>query len=205
MMSRNITSEQNARKQGDNIVTRLERLAEQWIAPYWNAQHLMRTRDWALELDPHLPEAVRIAALTHDVERMVPGGPAKDPSLPPDDESYNNDHSERSAELVAGWLSDHGAGEPLIGTVRELILLHEWGGTPEADIVQAADSIAFLEVNPAVVFGWLNEGRATPDQARAKLEWMFGRIRVERARKLAAPFYHSAIRALAGEIQITRR
>jgi HD domain-containing protein len=190
-----------ALKAGDDTMTRLERLAEQWIASYWNSPHLIRTRDWALELDPHLGEPVRIAALTHDVERMVPGGPSKDPSLPPDDVSYINAHSERSAELVAGWLSDHGAGEPLIAMVRELILLHEWGGTPEADIVQAADSIAFLEVNPAVVLLWLQEGRATPEQARAKLEWMFDRIRVDRARELAAPYYRLAIRALETEVE----
>ncbi len=182
-------------------MTRLERLAKKWIAPYWNAPHLTRTRDWALELDPHSCEAVRIAALTHDVERMLPGGPPTDPSLPPDDESYNNAHSERSAELVVGWLSDHGAREPLVGKVRELILLHEWGGTPDADIVQAADSIAFLEVNPEVVLRWLREGRATPEQARAKLEWMFDRIRVERARELAAPYYKPAVRALEAEVE----
>lgn len=177
----------------------LEAAAEQWIAPYWNARHLLRTRDWAVELDPDASLAVRLAALTHDIERMLPGGPAVDPRRPPDDEVYTREHSERSARLVAGWLREHGAEAGLIRDAEELVRLHEVGGTPGADLVQAADSISFLEVNGDLVIRWVRDDRATFEQAKAKLDWMLERIRVPEARGFARIEYDAAVAALTRE------
>ena len=79
----------------------LEQAAEAWIADHPAARHLKRTRDWVLELDPHAGAALRIAALTHDIERRVPGGPVLDPRTQDwDDPEYLRLHSERSAALV---------------------------------------------------------------------------------------------------------
>src|SRR5690242_7600338 len=75
-----------------------------WIEPYWNAEHLRRARDWLLVLDPDAPEALRLAALTHDMERHFPGGPANDLAQPPEQETeYRRLHSERSARIVGEW------------------------------------------------------------------------------------------------------
>ncbi len=67
---------------GDDAVTAstasLEHRARGWIEPYWNAEHLRRTLDWLLELEPDAGEALRLAALTHDMERHFPGGPVPD-------------------------------------------------------------------------------------------------------------------------------
>src|SRR4051812_28071534 len=38
----------------------LERAALEWIASYWNAEHLIRTRDWLVELDPDAGLALRL-------------------------------------------------------------------------------------------------------------------------------------------------
>jgi len=183
---------------GDNAVTsELERRAEKWIAPYWNAPHLVRTRDWSVELDASATHAVRIAALTHDIERHFPGGPRFDPAtMAPDDEAYNRDHSARSARFVTEWLRSKDADSELVCDVEQLVVLHELGGSPEADVVQAADSLSFLEVNPDVTLSWLREGRATYAQARAKLDWMLERIRVPAARELAQPYYERAVERL---------
>jgi hypothetical protein len=184
----------------------MERAAERWIEPYWNARHLLRTRDRALELDADASEAVRLAALTHDIERHFPGGPRFDPlTMPPDDEAYNREHSERSAQIVADWLRRQGADERLVAETQELVLAHEWGGWPAADMVQAADSLSFLEVNAEdVIVKWLREGRATAEDARAKVDWMFRRIRVRRAVELAGPLYEHALEALEAEVAARR-
>jgi hypothetical protein len=175
----------------------LESRAETWIEPYWNARHLVRTRDWAAELDPRASEAVRIAALTHDIERHFPGGPHFDPgTMPPDDAAYNREHSERSARFVSDWLRAERAAAGLVEEVDELVRLHEWGGTPGADLVQAADSLSFFEVNWEVVVRWVREGRATPAQSRAKLDWMLERIRLPAARTLAVPYYDRSVAQL---------
>ena len=187
-------------------MTELERAAERWIEPYWNARHLLRTRDWALELDANASEALRLAALTHDIERHFPGGPRFDPlTMRPDDVVYNREHSERSARIVADWLREQGAPEELVAEARELVLAHEWGGTPAADVVQAADSLSFLEVNAEeVLVQWLREGRAQPDGARAKLDWMFERIRLPQAAEQARPLYDRALDALETEVAARR-
>ena len=177
-------------------MTELERRAEEFVAPYWNAIHLLNTRDWLVRLEPSAPEALRVAAVVHDCERMFPGGPQTDPSAPHDDQTYLREHSERSARFAGDWLRSEGADTSLVDEVEKLVRLHETGGTPAADVLQAADSISFLDVNDCVVLKWLADGRATRAQARAKLDHMFGRIRVERARELALPFYERSVARL---------
>jgi len=174
--------------------------AEAWIEPYWNAEHLRRARDWLLVIEPDASEAARLAALTHDMERHFPGGPEYDPgTMAPDEESYRRAHSERSAAIVGDWLTEQGAAEELMARVRGLIELHEIGGTPEANLVQAADSLSFLETNTGLVRGWVVKRRCDVERAKRQHERMFERIQVERARELARPLYERALASVSGE------
>jgi hypothetical protein len=175
------------------VSTLLERAGE-WIDPYWNARHLRRTLDWLLELDPEASEASRIAALTHDMERHFPGGPTIDPAtMAPDDRDYRTAHAARSARIVGEWLRGEGGSDELVAEVERLILAHEVGGAPDEDLVQAADSLSFLEVNAPLVARWFSEGRCGRERARAQLEYMFERIRLDRARELAGPLREEAL------------
>ena len=178
---------------GDDALT-LEERAEVWIEPYWNAEHLVRTRDWVLELDPDASEALRLSALTHDMERHFPGGPVEDLSGAPEENTeYRRVHSERSADIVGDWLAGEGAPDELVQEVRRLILAHETGGTEDEDLVQAADSLSFLEVNAPVMVRWFTSGRCDRERSKAQLRWMLERIRVPRARELAQPLYEEAV------------
>jgi hypothetical protein len=182
---------------GDDALTELEERALVWIGPYWNAKHLVRTRDWVLELEPDADEALRLAALTHDMERHFPGGPVSDLSLEPDEDVTSRRlHSERSARIVGQWLAHEGAGDALIADVKRLILAHETGGTADEDLIQAADSLSFLETNAALVAGWYTSGRCSRERAKAQHHWMFERIGLERARELARPLYEEATAAV---------
>ena len=97
----------------------LEERALDWIEPYWNAEHLRRTRDWLLELDPDASEALRLAALTHDIERHFPGGPVNDLSVAPEEDmEYRRLHSERSARFVTQWLAEQGVSGHLQGAFK---------------------------------------------------------------------------------------
>jgi hypothetical protein len=179
-------------------VTTLEQEASDWVAPYWNAEHLRRTRDWLLELEPHASEALRLAALTHDIERHFPGGPSQDlTKAPEDDAEYRRLHAERSAAIVRGWLLGHGAAAPLAEEVARLIRLHENGGDEAADVLQAADSLSFLEVNVDLPRKWAAEGRCSVARGLDQHRWMLERIRVPRARELAAPLYSRVSRLAA--------
>jgi hypothetical protein len=175
----------------------LEEAVRAWIADYRNAEHLYRTLDWVLELEPNASEALRLAALTHDIERHFPGGPRADPDRGGwDDAGYLSAHGDRSADFVAQWLASRGADEGLVSSTLELVRAHERGGTRDADVLQGADSLSFLEVNGPLVDEWIASGRSTPEQAREKLDWMFARIRDRRARELAEPLYRRALRRL---------
>jgi hypothetical protein len=119
----------------------------------------VRTRDWLVELDPSAGEAHRVAALTHDVERNFPGSPLQPADLPANDSAYRDAHQARSAELTTKWLRGQHASSQLINDVAGLVRTHEWGGSPEADLVLAADSISFFETTAPEAGRWIHEGR----------------------------------------------
>ena len=176
----------------------VEERALEWIAPYWNADHLVRTRDWLLMLDPAAGEALRLAALMHDMERyFAEGSPVQDLSIwPEQDSAYRSAHSERSARIVGEWLRGEGADEALVSEVERLIVAHESGGDLDEDLVQAADSLSFLETNQELIARWFTSGRCSRERAKAQHRWMLERIKVERARELAQPYYEEAIAAV---------
>ena len=82
----------------------------------------------------------------------------------------------------------------LAAEVERLSVAHEIGGLSDEDLLQAADSLSFLEVIPPVVAGWFTSGRCSRERAKAQLRWMHDRIRVPRARELAGPLYEEALR-----------
>jgi hypothetical protein len=168
----------------------LEDEALVWIEPYWNADHLRRTRDWLLVLEPDASEALRLAALTHDIERHFPGGPVNDLSVAPEEDlEYRRLHSERSAGFVRGWLEEQAADPQLVDDVERLVIAHEVGGAADEDLLQAADSLSFLEVNIDLPARWAAEGRCSLERGLDQHRWMLERIRLPRARELAQPLY----------------
>jgi kynurenine formamidase len=155
----------------------LER-AQEWIADvHPHARHLQRTLDWLLVLDADASEAARIAAVTHDIERAYPDGAAGwDSARDWDSPGYNRWHQDRCADIVAGGLRERGASEELTGEVAGLVRVHEDGGWLEANLVQAADSLSFLETMVPLVTGWVESGRASRERAEGKLRHSVERI-----------------------------
>jgi hypothetical protein len=180
----------------------LHEQASLWVTHnYSNANHLLKTEEWLLRLKPEASEALRLAALTHDMERAFPGpdSPRSDPAIDGVDHVYTRAHSERSARIVEAFLRDQKAGETLIGAVVALVRVHEYGGWPEADFLQAADSLSFLEVNISMFLLGLkgSASQRSGEQVRAKFTWMYERIQLAEARTLATPFYEVALKRLA--------
>jgi hypothetical protein len=177
----------------------LEEQAEAWVAALENGRHLIRTRDWLVELDSGAGEALRIAALTHDIERNFPGGPRQPANLAANDRAYRDAHQARSAEIVTRWLLENRAKPAFIREVAGLVRAHEWGGSPAADLLQAADSISFLETTAPQAGTWIREGRYTRGRTEEQLNWMLERIRLPKARELARPFFEAALSGLSAD------
>ncbi len=176
--------------------------AREWVRANYSqgAQHLLQTEEWLQRLTPGASEALLLAALTHDMERAVPGpdSPSLDPKQGVDNPTYNIAHSERSARIVSAYLHEQGASQESIEQVARLIRAHEYGGDHDENLVQAADSLSFLEVNVNVFLGWMDAGDAkwNADAVGAKFTWMYERTQIPQARDLARPMYEEAIRKL---------
>jgi kynurenine formamidase len=174
----------------------LER-AQEWMAEvHPHARHLERTLDWLLELDPEASEAARIAAATHDIERAYPDGASPwDSARDWDSPEYNRWHQDRCADMIGPGLIERGASEELAREVAALVRVHEEGGWPDADLVQAADSLSFLETMVPLIVGWVETGRAPRDRAAGKLEHSVERISADlpRAREIGAALLAPAL------------
>jgi hypothetical protein len=178
----------------------LHQRAEEWVTQHYSrANHLVETENWLLRLQADASPALRLAALTHDMERAFPGPDSpKARSGVGVDHDYNRAHSERSARIVGTFLREQGADQALIEEVANFIRAHEYGGWPEANILQAADSLSFLEVNISFFLQSIpkdDDGRRRED-VRAKFAWMYERIQLPEARRLAAPYHATALERL---------
>jgi hypothetical protein len=169
---------------------RLFQLGLDWLVPYYDGLHLARTAYWAGRLDPEASEPLILAALLHDMERSVPGGPVLDKRTTPwDDPAYNRAHCVRSALVVQDWLRQNDAPAELVAGVERPILEHEFGGSPEGDLAQAADSLSFLEICVPRIVDWIEDGDCDLAKGQEKLDFMYERIRMARAKEIAQPFY----------------
>jgi hypothetical protein len=158
-----------------------------------HARHLARTLDWLLVLDPAAGEALRIAAVTHDAERAFPppGGPPFGIDARAADD-YERWHQDRSAGFVGDWLRSRDANPRLVEQVCALVSVHEQGGSPEADLLQAADSLSFLEVQVELFEGMVEQGLLAASAAEDKLNRMHDRIGPRRAQEIAEPMFAAA-------------
>jgi hypothetical protein len=110
---------------------------------------------------------------------------------------YNDWHQDRAMRVAAGWLDEQGADPVLLAETCALIRVHENGGWPGADLVQAADSLSFLEVQVDMFISLVRSGAIGAAEADAKFRWMHERVRVPRARELSAPMLEDALAQLA--------
>jgi kynurenine formamidase len=179
-------------------VSELLAAARAWVVAsgHPHGRHLLRTEDWTLELEPAAGQALRIAAVLHDIERAFPDPDAPwDSARDWDSPDYNRWHQDRCADLVGSGLRERGASEELTRAVADLVRVHEDGGWREADLVQAADSLSFLETMVPLVVGWVEEGRAPRERAIGKLRSSVDRISgdLPRARELAGALLAPAV------------
>ena len=176
--------------------------SRRWVRDNYgkSAEHLLKAEEWLRRINPEASEALLLATLTHDMERAFPGpdSPRIDPARGPDDPIYNQAHSERSVRVVSDFLREQQASEALIADVACLIRAHEIGGWPEANWVQAADSLSFLEANIDFFLSRIGvpESDWTLTYVLAKFDWMYSRIQIAEARALAVPLHEAAMQKL---------
>jgi hypothetical protein len=159
-----------------------------------HTEHCLRTLDWLDTLEPGGRPALRIAALLHDIERAFP-----DPGSPYvsgrdwADSVYVDYHQGRCARMLTRWLAEHGAEQALTADAVALVAVHEHGGWPDANLVQAADSLSFIETLGPLVQRWIADGTVSRESGLEKMRFMWERIQVPAARAGGRELYERTL------------
>lgn len=108
--------------------------------------HAKNTLEWLLRLKPDADEALKIAALGHDIERAIHPRKVRRTDYKSYDE-FKKAHALNSAKILAEIMKECNLGQEFIHDVFFLVRHHETGGSARADVLRDADAISFFHVN----------------------------------------------------------
>jgi hypothetical protein len=129
----------------DCVKKKIEEIIEKSSVPE-DPVHSKNTLQWLLKLEPDADDALKIAALGHDIERAIEERKVRRNDYESYDE-FKKAHALNSAEILAEIMKDCGVSKELIDDVYSLVLRHETGGDKRADVLRDADCISFFDVN----------------------------------------------------------
>jgi hypothetical protein len=132
-------------------VRRRIRLAIQASPVPEDPMHSLNTLQWLLHIAPHADEALRIAALGHDIDRAA-GQRRVSKADFEDFEEFKAAHARNSAQILLELLEECGVEKAVREEVFRLVCLHETGGDERSNLLRDADSLSFFEVNLPLYF-----------------------------------------------------
>lgn len=142
--------------------------------------HAQLVLKWVLELKPDADEALKIAALAHDIDRAITKITEKDLSDFSKINEFKKEHALRSSSFIGDILQKHRYSEEIISKVKHLVEHHEVGGDAESDILMNADSLAYFDYN---IPSYLK--RNGKERTIEKIRFMYKRLS-SKAQKLVA-------------------
>ena len=161
--------------------------------------HSQRTVFWLLKLKPDADEALKIAALAHDIERISPPPPLEDMVAASSDGWLDSEfirrHSTNGADIIAKLMGRLEADPKQIERVQFLVAGHEYSGTSDQNVLKDADSVSFFE-NNIEEFLQLKVKKFGKQKVREKFKWMYSRITSEPAKSIAAAWFRAAMEQL---------
>ena len=102
--------------------------------------------EWLLKLKPDADEALRIAALGHDIERAIENRKVKRKDYRDYDE-FKKAHALNSAKILKEIMKGCNVRKELVEDVFFLVSHHEIGGDRRVNVLRDADSLSFFHVN----------------------------------------------------------
>jgi hypothetical protein len=148
--------------------------------------HALDTWQWALRLAPGAGLDVQLAALLHDVERLVSEADARVEHRAADYQAFKDEHAARGAALAEELLAEAGIDEATRRRTAHLIKAHE---RPPQRLEPDAEAIALLNDADALSFFSLNSigylDYYGPEQIRKKVAYTLRRLRPAAYRHLA--------------------
>jgi len=140
-------------------------------------RHAKNTLKWVLKLDQEADQAMRIAALAHDIDRAVEARKVRREDFN-DYNVFKAAHARNGAAILRTILKRCDVAKSVVQEACRLVTLHEIGGDPRSDLLKDADSISFFDVNMPLYYG--REGR---EETIRRCIWGYRRIS-ERMKKV---------------------
>jgi hypothetical protein len=159
--------------------------------------HSLDVWQWVLRLDPAASLAVQIAALLHDVERLISEATRRIEQHALDYQKFKDRHAAHGAELAARLLDDAGAPATVVRDVARLIAAHERSfGDGDLALLNDADALSFFSLNSAGFADYYG-----PEHTRTKIAYSLDRLRPHARRHLARVRLREDICAILGELR----
>jgi hypothetical protein len=179
----------------DSIHDRREPLV---LADY---EHALDTWQWLLRLDPKAGLACQIAALFHDVERLVSESRSRIEQHARDYVEFKDAHAVRGGLMMRQLLEGSGIADSVLHHACELIVRHE---TPvscgEAELLADADALSFFSLNSPGFLDYFGTAHT-----RRKIDYTLGRMRERARRQIDRVWLRADVRQLLAERIAERR
>lgn len=158
--------------------------------------HALDAWQWLLRIDREASLAVQIAALFHDIERLVSEADQRIEHLAPDYQQFKDAHARRGAQMTDRQLIEAGVPEPVRQRVAEIITAHErTSDDAEVALLNDADALSWFSLNSPGYADYYGAG-----QTRKKLLYTWNRMRPSARRKLHGVKLRADVRELLEEL-----
>ncbi len=140
--------------------------------------HALDVWQWTVRLAPDASLAVQLAALFHDVERLVSEADRRVEHQASDYQAFKDEHARRGAEMADAALAESGVDAATRARAARLIGGHEHPpapGDPDAAdlaLLNDADALSFFSLNSPGYLDWFG-----PEPTRRKVAFTLGRLR----------------------------
>jgi hypothetical protein len=146
--------------------------------------HALDVWQWTLRLLPGAGLELQLAALFHDIERLISEADQRIEHVAPDYQAFKNTHAEIGARMTARALRACGLDAMTIEAVVRLIAEHELPRDParggEAGLLADADALSFFSLNSPGFADYYG-----PEHMRRKVSYTLGRMSSAAVRRLA--------------------
>lgn len=164
----------------DCLKREIERIIARSLVPE-DPSHSKNTMEWLLRLKPDADEALKIAALGHDIERAIEQRKVRRGDYKDYDE-FKDAHALNSARILEEIMKGCNLGKQLIEQVFFLVRHHEAGGNSRVEVLRNADSISFFHMNLPYYFA-----RNTIEETKKRCLWGYRKLPGE-LKKVVAQF-----------------
>lgn len=157
--------------------------------------HAVDTWRWVLRRSPDACVAVELAALFHDIERLISEADERIEHRAPDYQAFKDAHARAGAALTRLTLGSLGWDGATIARATALVEGHERpGGDPDLLLLNDADALSFFSLN-----SWGYLAYFGPTQASRKVAYTLRRMRPAARQELSGMRLHPEIERMVDE------